>query len=184
MLLLLFWVLIFAPVQSSWRINAHTFSFFDFPQDPLKFLDQAVEPAWDYKYYYVMWFKFPLITVKPGQALAQRVHQWIDYLKIEFVSRCMCNEQWISDYYFQYLSRIFTAHYACRNIYRDGSEIYDNKQFQLSNNNLKIYWNLRRGGTRTSCYYGQHHNKGKQQWLNTWWNIQTIHWKDSTPQWT
>ena len=24
------------------------------------------------------------------------------------------------------------------------------------------------GGTRTSCYYGQHHNKGKQQWLNTW----------------
>ena len=131
------------------------------------------------------WFKFPLITVKPGQALAQRVHQWIDYLKIESVSRCMCNEQWISDYYFQYLSRIFTAHYACRNIYRDGSEIYDYKQFQLSNNNLKIYWNLRGGGgTRTSCYYGQHHNKGKQQWLNTWWNIQTIHWKDSTPQWT
>ena len=58
------------------------------------------------------WFKFPLITVKPGQALAQRVHQWIDYLKIESVSRCMCNEQWISGYYFQYLGRIFTAHYA------------------------------------------------------------------------
>ena len=121
------------------------------------------------------WFKFPLITVKPGQALAQRVHQWIDYLKIESVSRCMCNEQWISDYYFQYLSRIFTAHYACRNIYRDGSEIYDYKQFQLSGGG---------GGMGTSCYYGQPHNKGKQQWLNTCWNIQTIHWKDSTPQWT
>ena len=58
------------------------------------------------------WFKFPLITVKPGQALAQRVHQWIDYLKIESISRCMRNEQWISGYYFQYLGRIFTAHYA------------------------------------------------------------------------
>lgn len=94
------------------------------------------------------WFKFPLITVKPGQALAQRVHQWIDYLKIESVSHCMRNEQWISGYYFQYLGRIFTAHYACRNIYRDGSEIYDYKQIQLSNNNLKIYWNLRQWGGR------------------------------------
>ena len=54
LLLLLFWVLIFAPIQSSWTINAHTFSFFVFRQDPLQFLDQAAEPAWDYKYYYVI----------------------------------------------------------------------------------------------------------------------------------
>jgi len=45
LLLLLFWVLIFAPIQSSWTINAHTFSFFVFRQDPLQFLDQAAEPA-------------------------------------------------------------------------------------------------------------------------------------------
>ena len=154
------------------------------------------------------WFKFPLITVKPGQALAQRVHQWIDYLKIESVGRCMRNEQWISGYYFQYLGRIFTAHYACRNTEMDLKCMSTNR-FNFRIITLKVIGIFGSGGgevcltwldynflvesrkqvkstlnLRTSCYYGQHHNKGKQQWLNTWLNIQTIHWKDSTPQWT
>ena len=132
------------------------------------------------------WFKFPLITVKPGQALAQRVHQWIDYLKIESVSHCMRNEQWISGYYFQYLGRIFTAHYACRNTEMELKSMTANRfNFQIIT--LKFIGLFGSGGggdTRTSCYYGQHHNKGKQKWLNTWLNIHTIHWKDSTPQWT
>ena len=160
------------------------------------------------------WFKFPLITVKPGQALAQRVHQWIDYLKIESISRCMRNEQWISGYYFQYLGRIFTAHYAAgRNTEMDLKCTTTNRvNFRITT--LKFIGIFGSGGgggwleevcltwldcnfhvqsrkqvkstlnSQTSCYYGQHHNKGKQQWLNTWLNIQIIHWKDSTPQWT
>ena len=148
------------------------------------------------------WFKFPLNTVKPGQALGQRVHQWIDYLKIESVSRCTRNEQWISGYYFQYLGRIFTAHYACRNTEMDLKSMTTNR-FNFRKITLKFIGIFKSGGggrfawpgltitsmtitlnSWTSCYYGQHHNKGKQQWLNTWLNIQTIHWKDSTPQWT